>query len=103
MNTDKIKIYKKIEVKYILTESEPPQTIDSMTDWLKKMEDKGASWLEWETNADDEVIKCTAYSSELESDEQYELRVKEEWGTTLVLEEKDRQEYERLKAKFDDK
>lgn len=108
MKTDRLTIYKKIDEKEFLTEPDTPHTIDYLITWLTEMKEKGATVLNWSVNVwDNDVneIDCAAYVAEPESDEQYNARIekqkKQRADHLQYVEMLEKQQYEKLKAKFE--
>ena len=107
MNTEKI--VREIEVGEIefSTSSGMEYTIDNLTEWLNEMKQKGATNLNWSgySSFDSvEDVTCTAFYTEIETDEQLNARIQEQ-ETFKAIEEINRErvekrEFERLKAKY---
>ena len=99
-------IYKEIEDIELNVNSK--DSIKPLITWLSKMVEKGATTISFSGSADDctvEEITCTAYSSEEETDAQFDLRVKKNEDILKfnenIKEELERATYEILKAKFE--
>ena len=79
--------------------------IFTITDWIIERRIEGAKSLDF-TIAHDEDIECRAYDLVLETDEQYNARIEIQKEAVKTYqhrkEEKDRKEYERLKAIYGD-
>ena len=107
MNTEKI--VREIEVGEIefSTSTGMEYTIDNLTEWLNEMKKKGATNLNWSgySSFDSvEDVTCTAFYTEIETDEQLKARIKEQ-ETFKEIEQRNRErvemrEFERLKAKY---
>ena len=107
MNTEKI--VREIEVDEIefSTSTGMEYTINNLTEWLNEMKKKGATNLNWSgySSYDSvEDVTCTAFYTEIETDEQLKARIKEQ-ETFKEMEQINRErvemrEFERLKAKY---
>ena len=102
MNTKRETIYNKIDT--IVLKDEEDNIINTLSNWLLLMQNKGATSLNLETDDENMTFQFEAYNLIPETDEQYNGRVthmKQAWATYQHRkEEKDRKEYERLKAKY---
>ena len=107
MNTEKI--VREIEVDEIefSTSTGVEYLIDDLAEWLSDMKIKGADKLNWSgySSYDSvEDVTCTAFYTEIETDEQLKARIKEQ-ETFKAIEQVNRErvemrEFERLKAKY---
>ena len=102
MNTKKININKKVGVlNFKFSEC---LNINALLEWIIKVKKQGAIKLEWDIIDYKEEIECTAYTVVLETDQEFEFRMKHEKLRQELIKENvemvERMQYEKLKAKY---
>ena len=103
MNTEKRNINKKVGVlNFKFSEC---LNINALLEWIIKVKKDGAVKLDWDVIDYKDEVECTAYTVALETDQEYEFRMKHDKLVKEIFKESvdriERMQYEKLKAKFE--